>query len=62
MVDVAGPSSKSDASLAESALLSEESLESDFRRAANSLGLGFEGAAVAPSEVVAIDVCFDVWF
>lgn len=44
-------SSESDPSLAESALLSEESLESDFFRAANSFVRGFEGATMALDDV-----------
>jgi len=49
-----GASSESEASLAVSALLSEESLESDLRRAAKSFARGFEGAMDALGDFVAI--------
>lgn len=49
-----GTSSESEASLAESALLSEESLKSDFRSAANSLVRGFESKLAVPNDVVDI--------
>lgn len=49
-----GASSESDPSLAESALLCEESLESDFRRAANSPIRGFKGAEAASEDALAM--------
>ena len=44
--------STSEPSLAESALLSEESLESERRRADSNLARGFEGAVAVPGAVV----------
>ncbi len=57
-----GVFSDSEASLAESALVSEESLEARLRKAASSFGRGLEGAVAALSELEAISgAAWDLW-
>lgn len=54
-------SSTSEASLAESALLSEESLEFDRRRAASNLARGLCGPVVASDGIVDMVAGWDVY-